>query len=354
MSRLPSLDEAAQYLPEGDQNSRSLYGTLVLPAEKAAMVACKNVDVMYSCVIGHLLLRPPSDKARSEVARELASCNRESDPFPAVYALGAIYLKHFILIFKKTRGKTPAPSYHPSRPSFNRMKDDYLLNLRATPRDHSSAKAAGLVRDDYRCMLNHRIDIKYGTLQPNQPFSATTTQCCHIFPDSLGNIAVGGRGAKEHQVATVWTILDRFGYKDICNELNADTEGANLHRMENIMTLDTVVHDQFDELRLWLDEIPGEPNCYYVRLAEPLTHVNLGLPDRVQFVAHSDHPLPSAKYLRIHAACCRIAHLAGAAEYIDEILDEGEEIKVLDPDGSSARVLEYYLLRSGSALVPPV
>ncbi|PIL28033.1 hypothetical protein GSI_09884 [Ganoderma sinense ZZ0214-1] len=365
-SRLPSLDEATQYLPVGDQNARSLYGTLLLPAEDAAMAAGNKVEVIYSRVVGYLLLHPPSEAARATVTLELASCNKDGEPFLAVYGLGAMYLKLLIQIFKKTRGRTPVPSYHSSRHFFDPIRDDYLQNVRATPRDHSSAKAAGLVRDDYRCMLTDGVDEKYGTILPDDDSPTTRTWCCHIFPDSLGNnnqVAVGGTGAEERQVATVWTILEQFGYGDVCDQLKPDTEGTNLHRMENVMTLDMVVHERFDDLRLWLEEVPDklkptfnyqrqQRDCYYVRLAEPLTHRSTGMPERVQFVAHSDHPLPSPRFLQIHAACCRVAHLAGAAEHLDEILDEGEGMKVLDPDGSSARALEYYLLRCGSRPVP--
>ncbi|PIL29686.1 hypothetical protein GSI_08124 [Ganoderma sinense ZZ0214-1] len=273
----------------------------------ASAAAGKKVEAIYSRVVGYLLLRPPSETARGAVELELESCNSNSEPYLAVYGLekkreDSTSLRAFFPpFFRSDEGRLFAEcARHPAR-SFQRR-----------------VKAAGLVRDNYRCMLTGRVDIKYGTLQPDRPFSATRTQCCHIFPDSLGNcnIAVGGTGggAKERQAATVWTILEQFGYGDVCDQLKADAEGTNFHRMENVMTLDMVVNHWFDELMVWLEEVPGE----------------------------------------IHAACCRIAHLAGAAEHLDEILDEGEGMNVLDPDGSSARVLEYYLLRCGSRLVPPV
>lgn len=51
-------------------------------------------------------------------------------------------------------------------------------------------------------------------------------------------------------------------------------------------------------------------------------------------------PLPSRDYLAIHAACARIAHMSGAAEYIQKVLRDVEEIKVLAEDGGSTRLLE--------------
>jgi len=55
-------------------------------------------------------------------------------------------------------------------------------------------------------------------------------------------------------------------------------------------------------------------------------------------------PLPSPEYLKIHAACARVAHLSGAGEHIDQVLRELEDTKVLSKDGASAEALEHALL----------
>jgi hypothetical protein len=57
-------------------------------------------------------------------------------------------------------------------------------------------------------------------------------------------------------------------------------------------------------------------------------------------------PLPSQKYLEIHAACARVAHLSGADEHIDKVLRELEHTQVLSKDGTSAEALEHALLLS--------
>jgi len=54
-------------------------------------------------------------------------------------------------------------------------------------------------------------------------------------------------------------------------------------------------------------------------------------------------PLPSHVYLEIHAACCRVAHLSGAGEYIDKLLEDLEDTRVLSEDGSSAQLLTFVL-----------
>lgn len=57
-------------------------------------------------------------------------------------------------------------------------------------------------------------------------------------------------------------------------------------------------------------------------------------------------PLPSREYLAIHAACAKILHLSGAAEYFDTVMRDMEEVVVLAEDGSSAEILEHAILSS--------
>ena len=90
-----------------------------------------------------------------------------------------------------------------------------------------------------------------------------------------------------------------------------------------------------------------QANVYRVILSprlEPLRR-HLGIQETVHFIAHSNSPLPNPKYLAIHAACCRVAHMSGAAEYLDGILRDMEELQVLSEDGASADVLAFALHR---------
>jgi len=61
--------------------------------------------------------------------------------------------------------------------------------------------------------------------------------------------------------------------------------------------------------------------------------------------------LPNATYLRIHAACCRVAHLSGAGEYMDKTLEDLEDTRVLSKDGSSAHLLSFALQPYGQEVV---
>ncbi len=77
------------------------------------------------------------------------------------------------------------------------------------------------------------------------------------------------------------------------------------------------------------------------------------LPSRIITLTTPDPealPLPSSAYLGIHAAWCRIAHMSGAAEYVEMEIREYKEIRVrvermghLAQDGSSADIVTRYM-----------
>jgi hypothetical protein len=57
--------------------------------------------------------------------------------------------------------------------------------------------------------------------------------------------------------------MQRFGYQNIPHELN----GENIHRLENVMTLEHTVHKHFDDLKLWFEptvrNLPREPPIFF-------------------------------------------------------------------------------------------
>lgn len=62
-------------------------------------------------------------------------------------------------------------------------------------------------------------------------------------------------------------------------------------------------------------------------------------------------PLPSPAYLKLHAACCQVAHLSGAAEYVKKFYRDMEDTQVLAHDGSAAKLLEEALLHASSRII---
>jgi hypothetical protein len=58
--------------------------------------------------------------------------------------------------------------------------------------------------------------------------------------------------------------------------------------------------------------------------------------ERVTFVSSDEKPkLPDPRYISLHAACAQVTHAAGMAEYLDEILDDIKDLRVLPEDGCS-------------------
>ena len=53
--------------------------------------------------------------------------------------------------------------------------------------------------------------------------------------------------------------------------------------------------------------------------------------------------LPNPDLIALHAACARVAHMSGAAEYLDRLERDAEEVTVLASDGSSAHLLHGLL-----------
>ena len=87
----------------------------------------------------------------------------------------------------------------------------------------------------------------------------------------------------------------------------------------------------------------GEENHYEVKWFGPR------LPNVRRFVTFSTSdpeklPVPAPELLALHATCCKVAHFSGAAEYIDEIYHDADEMGVLSADGASGDVLTYMLL----------
>ncbi|KAG6834358.1 hypothetical protein H0H93_010130 [Arthromyces matolae] len=207
---------------------------------------------------------------------------------------------------------------------------------RAPPRNHKEAKAKALSREGYRCAITGDPDLlvlKHGVKR--MP-TMINTQCAHIFPESLG---LGLENpAKAEQVSNFWDILRTFGYAELRQEL----DGEGIYRLENVMTIDARCHEQFETLNLWLEET-DVLNVYKLRgnrvwnLYGEVTQVTFDTDDPVNL------PVPSPEYLRLHAACCRIARMSGAADYVEETWRDFEDMSVLSADGASADLLHFAL-----------
>jgi len=146
--------------------------------------------------------------------------------------------------------------------------------------------------------------------------------------------------------------MEHFGNILITEELN----GPDIHNLTNVITMGIEYHDYFDALKLWFEETVSQikdlmaailkqsqeiPNQYMVRARHPAFLQGIQMP--VVFEPREGLPTPDPRYLRMHAACARVAHLSGAAEHIMNVLKDIEFIDALAWDGSSANLFDHVM-----------
>lgn len=110
-------------------------------------------------LLGYMIIHAPTDLGRRNISSEITSCRNKEEFFD----LAKLYIQHFLRCckyllldssnswwtcsssFKSTvkaaKGRTPIPSNHPSRPSFDNVSDTFIHMLLEAPQDHQSAKA---------------------------------------------------------------------------------------------------------------------------------------------------------------------------------------------------------------------
>ncbi|TCD64810.1 hypothetical protein EIP91_003591 [Steccherinum ochraceum] len=141
-------------------------------------------------------------------------------------------------------------------------------------------------------------------------------------------------GKKEY-AATAWTIIHRFGHPDIRDEIQ-----NNAHSLKNVLTLATSLHSLFDGLNLWFESSKTTPDEYSVCLSDEELREGLGVPNTVRFRSHREGlELPSKWYLDLHAVCCKLAKMSGAAAYLDQLDEDRDRYDFVPPDEMFADVL---------------
>jgi hypothetical protein len=58
----------------------------------------------------------------------------------------------------------------------------------------------------------------------------------------------------------VWAVVEQFEGLLIIDELN----GADIHHLQNIITMDINLHRKFDRLAIWLEV---DPVCHLIKLS---------------------------------------------------------------------------------------
>ncbi|KAF8879585.1 hypothetical protein BD779DRAFT_1146539 [Infundibulicybe gibba] len=281
-------------------------------------------------LLGYMLVEALEDATREEFASEIVRCTDDE----ALQALAGLYKDHLIHCFLLTKGRTPIST--PS--SFDATEEEYTPPLQVTLMNYTEAKQKVLIRDNHRCLLTGRLDgisLEAGSVADNG-FITASTRAAHIFDWSINDDL--DTNDKLRHAESIRVMLGRFG------NINTDElKGANAHRLQNILTLDSSVHEWFGQLKVWLERRPEDPDNYY-RPAATKPFLLRGIPAGIQLATPdpASYPLPDPRYIAVHAACARVAHLSGAGEYLDIVSREVEGITV---DDGSGDVLYHALMR---------
>ncbi|KAJ3567185.1 hypothetical protein NP233_g6525 [Leucocoprinus birnbaumii] len=252
----------------------------------------KDLEKKLVCVriLGFLLHYSPSEQGLKTVAKETSLCACDVE---RLCEAGKFYLNHYIRA--------------------------YMINatLEDTPQSYTSqAKGNALIRDNSCYCLPGAYDV--ASVQKNVEHGELIAEICpcstfnaRTYPPP--DLQADPIPYQRDYTSSIWATMSRFGYEGLAQKLDAayilsDLVGQN------------------------------EPlNKYNLESQQP--YLLTGCKELVDFTSTNPKlSVPSSTYLRIHAgACPKVAPFSGAAEYIDRILQDLEDMKVLSLDGSSSR-----------------
>lgn len=213
-----------------------------------------------------------------------------------------------------------------------------------TPSRLHNLRRLCLLRDGHRCVMTGFFDKEFLTRERKarrrQPAAfGARVEAAHIIPHSLN--AIAAPGAPLHEAKHfIWQIMNMFD-----PGVSRVLEGSAIDSPANAMLLASELHDEFGRLRCYMEELPGRPNMYAVKTVRGATALPPGFAPRpivtlrnheLEGTEHAYLPLP--RLLKIHAACCKMMQMAAAAEYVESLWDEMEELLergTLRSDGSS-------------------
>ncbi|KAH8082004.1 hypothetical protein BXZ70DRAFT_995927 [Cristinia sonorae] len=353
---------------------------LLLAAEQAALTAEQSIGSRYHMnlvairVLGFFMLdfwsrqfllgNKPYCRINSDIQSCLCvdasvGCSGEvvRAQHSKLYELGQQYRNFLMRLFHFNHDpvESPAPE---SPPSFEAEKRTIVERLENTEKTNTEIKKLALFRDGYRCLLSGVYD--RDTIDKNLDFANqyfawkvhrnSWTQCAYILPDTSQNGNKVSQFSRDSEFAPAMiTSLERL-----------DLLGGKVNHPANVLTMEQSLHDGFNSARLWLEPVADLLDTYDLVYSTTIKYGMVPLPDRVTVEVNPEMlklcqekgvpppELPSPVLLGFRAACCRVLHMSGAADQIDLVLQDMEEVGVLAEDGSSAE----FLLSAISCAIP--
>jgi hypothetical protein len=148
MPALPPIEDLQSV--DFNPNALSAYN-ICIDLERRATTEQSRI---HARVLGYLIIHAPSVTALHEVVKVIHSYARD---FQSLFDLGESFINYFIRpckfsiryypstptlrLVKKAKGRTPATSDHPSRPSFGEVSRELKERSRGAPKDHKEAKS---------------------------------------------------------------------------------------------------------------------------------------------------------------------------------------------------------------------
>ncbi|KAG9308905.1 hypothetical protein JVU11DRAFT_11365 [Chiua virens] len=250
-----------------------------------------QVEYMRARVLGYLIREAPYDESRDTVCQEINSCVGDT----AFSDLANIYIRFLAQVFHSSWGPTPYCDFMGSS-----------LNSDIEEAPHTKCREQALKRDNHRCMVTGAYSNRHyrGALHSG---TVGAIEVAYILPRSI-DVSI----TKREDTAELGAIMQRFG------RINPEElSGDKVHRLENIMTLWDPIHSLFGDLDIWFEPSDHDPYECTVKSSYPRETVGFKLPESFKMTtADLNLPRPSPDYLRLRAACARVAHLSGVSEYV--------------------------------------
>ncbi|TFY78403.1 hypothetical protein EWM64_g5610 [Hericium alpestre] len=298
--------------------SFSAWGTFATDIEHErshAIMVETDFPTVAARVLGYGLRFAHSQAGPSALIQEINECNRDLE---LLAGLAHLYVFGLIQVFRNPKGPTPdiSPSQSP-KPSSQLAAQDAEHLLRKTSLTAKELRKLTLLRENNCCVFTgarDRASIDINMLQADPAMSRM--EMVHIISqyssEAIGRVTPAAR-AKFDWARTADAVIERFG--GLSNRALLDDQGLNSPLNAFMTTSDP--HIAFDQLDMWLTPAKTSngdlmANTYDVLASDPEVI-----------------PAPHPELIAVHAACARVAHMSGAAEYLEELCRETDAISVM-------------------------
>lgn len=310
---------------------------------------CTSSSVPFmNTALGLFPVHDPSDLEERALRRILPRArgwrNFNPEQKERVYRTLAVFASEFLEGFfvpLKAQGRcTPIASSLITPTSRTEVGPD-----QGTPTRLSDLRSLCLARDGNRCVITGKYDTIYleklfANSNRRPRVSGIKTEAAHIIPHSLNALSTGS--AELHpSKKPVWRIVNMFD-----PGISSTLCGSLIDTPANAMMLGADLHDRFSRLQCYLEAQPsrGPNTCMFhttrgpmplpPSLAPAASHIVFRNHERTGTLAD----LPSPRLLALHRACCLMLAMSGAAEYVESLVRDTENLMergTLASDGSS-------------------